>query len=206
MGNRTWLIVIAIIAVGFVVTTVFLRSDISALQNENQNLTEENQQLKQQADQTDVSNDDTSSESSEQGQNNDSTDESSGEENNTLQEDLTFVVKSVYEVMDRKDLYDKIGSSLTDNMTKQLFGEKEFEEKEQPKNTNEGKTESKTTKEVQNINFYGKYVSDQKYSAVVLFDLHTESGNVSNTESSMVQIEAEEQSGTWYVTKLESLK
>jgi len=206
LGNRTWLIVIAIIAVGFVVTTVFLRSDISALQNENQNLTEENQQLKQQADQTDVSNDDTSSESSEQGQNNDSTDESSGEENNTLQEDLTFVVKSVYEVMDRKDLYDKIGSSLTDNMTKQLFGEKEFEEKEQPKNTNEGKTESKTTKEVQNINFYGKYVSDQKYSAVVLFDLHTESGNVSNTESSMVQIEAEEQSGTWYVTKLESLK
>lgn len=205
MGNRTWLIVVAIMAVGFVATTVVLKNDISALQNNNETLTEENKQLKQQTEQPKASNDDAANESSEEKQSG-SSNESSNEDNNTLQKDLTFVVKSVYEVMDRKDLYDKIGSSLTDKMTKQLFGEKEFEEKEQPKDTNEGKTESKTTKEVQNINFYGKYVSDQKYSAVVLFDLHTESGSVSDTESAVVQIEAEEQDGTWYVTKLEGLE
>lgn len=205
LGQRVWMIVTAIVVVGFVITTIFLKSDISALEDKNEKLTEEKQALQQETAQQESSTED----ETEQDQNNEtSSDDNEDDAENTLDEDIQFVVKNVYEVKDRKTLYDKIGSSLSDKVSEQLFGSKEFEDKNK-EDTNEGKTESEMIKEVQNMDFYGKYTSDTKYSAVVLFDLHIEShtdvNDVSSTSSFIVQLEAQKKDGSWYITKLEEL-
>ena len=137
-----------------------LKTKIETLeQNESTETTEENND-------TDNNNNDTENENN----NNENTDEenkesASDENENTFEEDIEWFLNNVYTENNQKNQYEKVKDSITDSMTESMYGNDLPPE--------DSDDEDGVDNDIEGLEVYGKYTSDNEYTALVKFDLVT---------------------------------
>lgn len=116
----------------------------------------------------------------------------------TFDEDLKWFVTKTYETSNRLQLYEDIKDSVSQGVLEALLGD------ELPPEENENDEES-ALREVTNLDVYGKYGSDGKFKAVVLFDVTYKFKDNSDSKKVLASIEITNQKGSWIITKFEEL-
>lgn len=124
--------------------------------------------------------------------------ENEGKPKNTFDEDINWMITVIYENTNRAKIYKEISPSLTKKAVDTLFGEKKDYE-------NEDVVENSIDKTVENVNVFGKYVSDKKFEALASFDLETIVNNVSETQFIVVKIVAVKEGNKWLVDDIEEI-
>lgn len=196
--NKKWWLVIVIFLVVFLVFTLYLNYDKSSVikskKNSVENLREKNEDLKKELEQAEKEKA-LIQENKEQ-----EASEIEFPQSNTFEDDVTWLVEEIYESLDRKELHDKINESITDDLEKRLFGEKEIEEKETDKVPS-------VQKSVHRVNFYGKYDDEETYEAVATFDLEIEAPKQTQHHFVIVKTTIEKMPGEdkWLFTEFEEI-
>ena len=121
----------------------------------------------------------------------------------TFEEDAKWVAKEIYGKTNRKEVYEDVKDSLTKKVVTQLFGEKpeeRFSDYEDQENSNV------VTRTIQNQNFYGKYINENKYSIILTLDLDVKAIEVTEKKFVVLEMNFEKQkNGQWLVSKFEEI-
>lgn len=119
-------------------------------------------------------------------------------ESNTFDDDIKWFVEEVYGLTDRAQLFENISSSLTKEVTDQLFGE------DQPPKKVEGNEEKSLERKVESVNIYGKFEDKRSYTSLVTFDLSFEYKGQADKEFTIVRVDLKRQKdGTWLISEIE---
>lgn len=114
----------------------------------------------------------------------------------TLDEDIEWFVTKVYTLENRKELYEDIKVSTTEDVLKGLFGE------DLPPEENQGEVHS-VDRNIKNINVYGKYENENHYKAMVTFDLIFDSGDKTDSAFTVMQVDLTQKDDSWKVDNIE---
>lgn len=118
------------------------------------------------------------------------------EDENTFDKDIKWFVTEVYTLENRKELYEKIKDSATEDVLTDLFGD------ELPPDENQGEMGS-IEREVDNIDIFGKYKDDSQFKAIVTFDLKMGYEEQSETGFTVIEINLTKKDGTWVIDEFE---
>lgn len=178
--NKTKIYLFIIIVIGVILSVFFImNSKNNELKKENKSLRTEQQKNKNQSQ-------------------NDKIDDKSED---TFEEDAKWLVKSIYEIYDRTELYQEINESLSEKVSEQIFGD-DFD----PNGKKNVEEQPEMEREIKNENFYGKYIDDDKYSIILTFDYDLIITDTPEKHYVVVEMEFEkDDNDDWIVTKLEEL-
>ncbi|MFG6121143.1 hypothetical protein [Thalassobacillus sp. B23F22_16] len=121
---------------------------------------------------------------------------SEDEKENTFDNDIEWFVTKVYTLENRKELYEEIKDSATEEVLTGLFGD------ELPPDENQGKVGS-IDREVSNIDIFGKYKDDSHYKAIVTFDLKMGYEEQTETGFTVIEINLIKKDETWVIDEFE---
>lgn len=117
-------------------------------------------------------------------------------ETNTFEEDLKWFVTKVYESNDRYTTYEDIKDSVNQSVLTDLLGE------DLPPPENE-KVENAVKRSVTDIEVFGRYANENRYKAVLTFEVSYEFKDQEDSKKVMAYTEIEKENGSWIITKLE---
>lgn len=119
--------------------------------------------------------------------------ETKEEKVDTLEEDIEWFVTEVYTIENRKELYESIKNSATEEVLVELFGE------ELPPDENQGEVHS-IDRNIENLEVYGRYETENNYKAIVTFDLVF---NHEDTAFTVMQVDITKKDDAWKVDSFE---
>ncbi|TCP24446.1 hypothetical protein EV207_1256 [Scopulibacillus darangshiensis] len=184
-----------VITIILIIAVVVFIVQIKNVQETNSEIKKENKELKQEIVKTKEANKVKSQNKDEQTR--DLKDNvNHGDGSNTFESDAHWLTKEIYQSTDRKNLYIAIKPAISDDIRKQLFGDKI------PKHNDE---EPSITKRVKDFEFYGKYKNSNKYSSIVTFTLELVGPEVTEKHFVVVNIDMEKKNGKWLVTKFDEI-